>query len=434
MNKGKQINLMDKILALAKRRGFIYPDSEIYGGFANSWDFGPLGVEMKRNIKNLWWDMFVHKKDDIYGLDSAIIMSRKVWQASGHEEGFVDPLVECKKCHRRFREDAVVGNVCPDCGGELSEPKQFNVLFKTYIGPVEGDQSLSYLRGETAQGIFVNFKNVVNTSSPKIPFGIAQIGKSFRNEITPGNFIFRTREFEQMEIEYFIRENEWKKWFGHWEDEIKKWIKAVGIDNRLIYFTDIPKEDLAHYSKRTVDIEFDFPFGRKELYGLAYRTDFDLMAHQEHSGKSLEYFDIDTKERFIPHVIEPSLGVERTMLAIFVSAYREDNKRVWLDLDFKIAPYKVAVFPLVKNKKELVKKAREIYKNLISSGIGLIAWDDRGNIGKRYLSQDEIGTPYCITIDYQTLDDNSVTVRDRNTMNQKRINIGKLDNYLISKS
>jgi len=432
--KNIQDGLMDKITALAKRRGFIYPGSDIYGGLANTWDFGPLGTELKNNIKQSWWKTFVHGRDDMYGLDAAIIMNRRVWQASGHEKGFNDPLVECKKCHQRFRADEIEAKECPACGGALMPPRQFNAMFRTYVGPVEDESGLTYLRPETAQGIFANFKNVVDTIAPKLPFGIAQIGKAFRNEITPGNFIFRTREFEQMEIEYFINpDDDWKKHFERWLKETNNWLDSIGIDKKHVHDRDIPKDELAHYSQRTVDVEFDFPFGRKELWGLAYRTDFDLKAHQKESGVNLEYFDSETKKRFIPHVIEPSLGVERTALAVLASAYREDKDRVYLDFSPPIAPYKAAVFPLLANKPGLVKEARALYEDLKKAGVGLVAWDDRGNIGKRYYAQDEIGTPFCFTVDFQTLEDGTVTVRDRNTTKQERIAMRDVPAYVDGK-
>ncbi len=443
-------NLMEKVVSLCKRRGFVYPGSEIYGGLANSWDYGPLGVELKNNLKQSWWEFFVKSREDVYGLDAALIMNRKVWQASGHEKKFIDLLVECKKCHSRFQADKLKDNKkCPLCSGGLTAPRNFNTMLKTYLGPVENEAGLTYLRPETAQAIFVNFKNIIDSFHPKIPFGIAQIGKAFRNEITPGNFIFKTREFEQMEIEYFIKEKEWQKWFDYWSEEIKKWFQFVGIDEEKLYFKEVQDNERAHYSKRTIDIEYDFPFGRDELCGLAYRTDFDLKNHEQNSGQNLKYKDSETGEEFWPHVIEPSLGVDRTLLAVLLSAYYEDKdpvsanasagKRVVLKLKPNLAPYKVAVFPLLANKPELVKKAREIYKMLkISNQQSAIsnltaAWDDRGNIGKRYYSQDEIGTPFCITVDFQTLEDNTVTVRDRDTTKQVRVKINDLKDYLNGK-
>lgn len=461
MKKESKDNLMDKIVSLCKRRGFIFPGSEIYGGLANSWDYGPLGVELKNNIKNLWWKMFVQERDDMVGLDASILMNPKVWEASGHLKEFSDPLVECKKCNTRFRineawsdevwwkmatyleetvkvteRDKFVQDTlgeCPKCGakGQFTLPRQFNLMFKTFIGSAEGKASEAYLRPETAQGIFVNFKNVLNTSRKHLPFGIAQVGKAFRNEITPGNFIFRTREFEQMEIEYFINGKDWKKHFDGWLTALTDWIKAVGIDMGKVHEFEHPANDLAHYSKKTVDFEYDFPFGRKELYGLAYRTDFDLKNHEEASGENLKYRDPDSNEEFWPHVIEPSLGVDRTVLAVLMDAYQEDGDRVFLKFKPKIAPYKAAVFPLLANKPELGKLAREIYDDLRKDFN--VAWDDRGNIGKRYFSQDEIGTPFCITVDFDSLDNKSVTVRDRDTAKQERIEISKLKEYLREK-
>ena len=344
-------------------------------------------------------------------------------------------VIEKLKKEKQLEKIQELISKCPSCKAEktLSAPKKFNMMFKTFIGPVDDGSNIAYLRPETAQGIFVNFKNIIDTMSPKIPFGIAQIGKSFRNEITPGNFIFRTREFEQMEIEYFIRKDDWKDEFSKWENLIREWMKDVGIDMKKVEFIDIPKDELAHYSEKTVDIEFKFPFGQKELFGIAYRTDFDLKSHQDASGESMEYVDSSNGEKFIPHVIEPSLGVERALLALLISAYREDEERAWLDLNINMAPFKAAVFPLLKNKEDLVKKAKDIHKKLIDLNIGEIAWDDRGNIGKRYLSQDEIGTPYCFTVDYQTLEDETITVRDRNTKEQKRINIKELESFLKEK-
>jgi glycyl-tRNA synthetase len=421
--------LMEKIVSLAKRRGFIYPNSEIYGGLANTYDYGPLGVELKNNIKKLWWEKFVQERDDMVGIDAALIMNPKVWEASGHTgSGFADPLRECRSCHHRFKGDDLKDDKCPDCGGELTKEKNFNILMKTYIGPVENSSALAYLRGETAQGMFVNFKNVLDTTRKQLPFGIAQIGKAFRNEITPSNFIFRTREFEQMEIEYFVRAEEWEKWFEHWLKEMKEWIKMIGINNKKLNFNEISDEERAHYSKRTIDIEYEFPFGTKELYGLAYRTDFDLKNHEKFSGQNLKYKDSDTGEEFWPHVIEPSLGVDRSVLAILLDSYKEEKDRVVLKIIPKLAPYKAAIFPLLANKPELVKLARKIYDDLRKDF--MIAWDDRGNIGKRYYSQDEIGTPFCITVDFESLENDDVTVRDRDTMKQQRLKIEDLSRFL----
>ncbi len=434
-------DLMDKIVSLCKRRGFIFPGSEIYGGLANSWDYGPLGVELKNNVKNLWWKKFVQERDDMAGIDAALIMNPKVWEASGHTgSGFADPLIECKKCHERYRADKTPEFLCSKCGGrEFTEPKMFNILMKTFLGAVEGEKSAAYLRGETAQGIFVNFKNILDTTRKTIPFGIAQIGKAFRNEITPGNFIFRTREFEQMEVEYFIRAEEWEKWFEHWRKQMIDWIKELGINTKKIHEIEIGDEERAHYSKRTIDFEYEFPFGQKELYGLAYRTDFDLKNH----FKEPPYKDSDTGEEFWPHVIEPSLGVDRSVLAILLESYHEEKdsakdgvSRTVLKLPLRLAPYKAAVFPLLANKPELVKKAREVYEILKkpitqSSNYPItVTWDDRGNIGKRYYSQDEIGTPFCITVDFESLENNDVTVRDRDTMKQKRVKIKELPGHL----
>lgn len=386
---------MQKIVSLCKRRGFVFPGSEIYGGLANTWDYGPLGVELVNNIKNFWWKRFVQDRQDIVGLQSGIIMNPKVWQASGHLKEFTDPLVECTKCKKRFRADQSQDK-CPECLGLLTEPKNFNLMFKTNRG--------IYLRPETAQGMFVNYENVKNTARLKLPFGIAQIGKAFRNEITPGNFIFRVLEFEMMEIEYFCAEKNWQKYFEHWQNQMADWLKHIGISKYRI--REHSKDELSHYSKKTIDFEYKFPFGQKELYGLAYRTDFDLKAHGFKSPA---------------HVIEPSFGIERTVLAILCEAYTEEDKRIILKLDKKLAPYKAAVFPLLANKLKLVKKAKQVFDMLKEKFA--VAWDDRGNIGKRYYAQDEIGTPYCITIDFQTLEDDTVTIRDRDSTKQKRVKI-----------
>ncbi|MCK5059964.1 MAG: glycine--tRNA ligase [Candidatus Pacebacteria bacterium] len=420
---------MDKITSLAKRRGFIYRGSEIYGGLAGTWDYGPLGVRLKENIKNLWRKKFIEDRDDMYEVDAALIMNPKVWQASGHAAGFTDPLVECKKCGKRFRADQLRGEKCPECKGVLSEERTFNMMFQTYIGAAKDDASLTYLRPETAQGMFVNFKNILDTFHPKLPFGLAQIGKAFRNEIAPRDFLFRAREFEQMEIEYFIREGEWKEQFEKWREEMLSWCQEIGLPANMVHEKEVEANELAHYSKRTIDFEFDFPFGRSELYGLAYRTDFDLRNHTEASGVDLSFYDEESKERFIPHVIEPTFGIDRTVLALLVSAYNEDSLgeegRVFLKLPYAIAPVKVAVFPLLKNKPELVKKAKDTFDN-IRKKIPQTVFDDNGNIGKRYRRQDEIGTPFCVTIDFDTLEDGSVTLRDRDTGEQKRISVEEL--------
>jgi len=403
---------MEKIVSLAKRRGFIYLGSDIYGGLANTFDFGPLGVEVANNIKQSWWKAFVQDRADIYGLDGGILMNPKIWEASGHTENFIDVLVECKECHKRFREDNLdlpagrQGNkkTCPECGGKLDKPKKFNPMFKTFIGPTEESSTVAYLRPETAQTIFVNFKNILDTFHPKLPFGIGQIGKAFRNEITLGNFIFRKLEFEQMEIEYFVKEEDWKKHFEIWKKDIERWFLGLGIRKKNIRWREHEKDELAHYSKRTEDIEYKFPFGGfKELYGLAYRSDFDLKQHSRASGKDLKYIDLTTGKKFFPHVIEPSFGLERTMLAILSDAYTEDkkNKRVVLKFKPSMAPIKVAVFPLLANKPKLVKKAKEIHSILKKRFV--TALDRRGNIGKRYYAQDEAGTPFCVTVDFDSL-------------------------------
>ncbi|MEK7464513.1 MAG: glycine--tRNA ligase [Patescibacteria group bacterium] len=423
------MDLLEKITSLAKRRGFIYPSSDIYGGIAGFYDFGPLGVEMKFNIKQAWWHDVVRSRDDVVGLNASIVMNPKVWEASGHVGGFSDPLVECKKCHHRFKADQLETNRCQDCGGELTDKKQFNLMFKTNIGPAEETSAAAYLRPETAQGIFVNFKNVVDTMRVKIPFGIAQIGKAFRNEINPKDYIFRTREFEQMEVEYFVRPGEDEKAFKIWVKDREKWYKSIGLKN--IRLTEQKKEDRAHYSKATTDIEYKFPFGWQEIEGIANRGDFDLRAHIKASGKDLSYLDEEAKEKIVPYVIEPSAGVDRILLALLCDAYEEDGDRVVLKLSPKIAPYKAAVFPLLANKPQLTKLADKIYHDLKKDLA--IAWDARGNIGKRYYSQDEIGTPYCITVDFDSLEKDDVTVRDRDTTKQKRVKIKELKDYLNGK-
>ncbi|MFH1424014.1 MAG: glycine--tRNA ligase [Candidatus Nealsonbacteria bacterium] len=419
---------MQKIISLAKRRGFIFPGSEIYGGLANSWDYGPLGTELKNNIKQLWWKRFVQSRDDMVGIDASLIMNPKVWAASGHLATFSDPLVECKKCHTRFRADNIdIQSSCAKCGAkkQFTEAKQFNLMLKTFLGPAEEQANIVYLRPEIAQAMFVNFKQVLDTTRRRLPFGIASQGRAFRNEITPGNFIFRTREFDLMEFEYFVEEKEWEKWFGYWQEEMKEWItKDLGIDPKKVHEIQVPKEDRAHYSKRTVDFEYDYPFGQKELYGLAYRADFDLKNHEKNSEQNLKYRDPETGSEFLPHVIEPTFGLDRSVLATILDAYREEGERVVLKLPAKLAPYKAAVFPLLKNKPELVKLARKIYDDLRKDM--MVAWDDRGNIGKRYFAQDEIGTPYCITVDFDSLEKDDVTLRDRDTMKQERIEINKL--------
>lgn len=416
-------NQLEKIVSLCKRRGFVFPGSEIYGGLGGFYDFGPLGVELKFNIKQEWWKEIVQKRDNIVGLSAAIIMNPKIWEASGHLSGFSDSLVECPKCNRRFLTEET-GGKCQECGTDLStlKPRQFNLMFKTFVGPAEDSASAAYLRPETAGGIFVNFKNILNTSRVKIPFGIAQIGKAFRNEVNPKDYIFRTREFEQMELEYFVKPGEDKEHFKEWVEERFKWYQKLGLKN--IRKREAPKEELAHYSRGTTDIEYEFPFGWKEIEGIANRGDFDLKTHSQYSGEDLSYADAETGEKFTPFIIEPSAGVDRAALAFLCDAYTEEGGRVVLKLHPKLAPYKVAVFPLLANKPELVKVARGIYDDLRQHF--LAAWDDRGNIGKRYYSQDEIGTPCCVTVDFQSLDDKTVTIRDRDTTKQDRIAIGEL--------
>ena len=445
---------MEKIVSLCKRRGFIFPSSEIYGGLANTWDFGPLGIEMKNNVKKAWWKKIVLERKNIIGLDSAIIMNSKVWEASGHVTGFADPLVECKSCHTRFRVDDLMkgkyGEVtmkdgyphCPLCGGELTEEKKFNLMFKTFFGPVEDKTHLVYLRPETAQGIFINFKQIATTSRQKIPFGIAQIGKVFRNEITPGNFIFRTREFEQMELEYFVKPKEDKKWYEYWQKERTKWYEDLGLKKTNLRLREHAKKELAHYAKNCVDIEYQFPFSNEdgwgELEGIANRTDYDLKNHLEHSGKDLKYFDEETKENYLPYVIEPSAGVERSLLAFLLNAYQEEQdekgeKRIVLKLHPQLAPIKLAIFPLLKNNKDLKNLAQAIYQKLKLKLNFPIDYDEVGSIGRRYRRQDEIGTPWGVTVDHQSLEDKTVTIRERDTMKQERIKIEEIENFLREK-
>ncbi|HUC96441.1 MAG TPA: glycine--tRNA ligase [Candidatus Saccharimonadales bacterium] len=422
---------MEVIVSLAKRRGFIYQGSEIYGGLSGTWDYGPLGVTLKRNIMNLWWKMFVEDRDDMYGVDAAILMNQKVWIASGHATGFNDPMVECNNCQGRFVADTVENDKCPNCGKEntLSKPVQFNMMFKTHVGPVDDDSSISYLRPETAQGIFTNYKNIIDSFHPDMPFGIGQQGKAFRNEISPRDFIFRTREFEQMEIEYFVHPEKWEESFEMWRKLVWDWCAAIGLPTESVHELEVPEADRAHYSKRTIDFEFDFPIGRQELLGLAYRTDFDLGNIQREAGKNMEYNVKGTNEKFVPHVIEPSFGVERAIMAVLSAAYTVDEvngeKRVFLKLPEHLAPVKYAVSPLLKNKDELVSKAREVYE-VLKKKFGAVMWDDNGNIGKRYRRQDEIGTPHCVVIDFDTLSENTVTIRDRDTTEQKRVSINDL--------
>ena len=442
---------MDTIGALAKRRGFVYQGSDIYGGLANTWDFGPLGVELRNNIKREWWRMFVQQRRDMVGLDGGILMNARVWQASGHVENFTDPLIDCRSCRNRFRADHLIetksgasvegatpeeltrvieelGVNCPVCGKrDWTVARRFNLMFQTHIGPVAEEGTRVYLRPETAQAIFVQYKNILQTMRVKLPFGVAQIGKAFRNEITPGNFIFRLLEFEQMEIEYFIRPEGWETCFEEWLAAQQQWLAGIGIKSENLRLAEHPKEKLSHYSKRTVDIEYRFPFGWGELYGLAYRTDFDLSQHQTHSGEDLTYFDQETGERFLPHVIEPTFGVDRTLLVALLDAYDEEETRdingkpytrVVLRLHPRLAPYKAAVLPLMK-KPELTVVADDVARDL--AALLPIEHDVTGGIGKRYRRQDEIGTPFCVTIDYDTLEDRTVTVRERDSMAQERV-------------
>ncbi|OGY68183.1 MAG: glycine--tRNA ligase [Candidatus Zambryskibacteria bacterium RIFCSPLOWO2_01_FULL_45_43] len=431
-------DLMDKIISLAKRRGFIFPGSEIYGGLANSWDYGPLGVELKNNIKQEWWKWFVQRRSDMVGIDTALIMNPKVWEASGHTKEFTDPLVECKACHQRFRADQV-GNTCPNCQGSFTKAQQFNLLFKTFLGPVEDSSAVVYLRGELAQAMFVNFKTVLGTTRKRLPFGIAAQGKVFRNEITPGNFIFRTREFDLMEFEYFVEEKEWEKWFEYWHKEMHAWLAHLGVKKTNLYDHEIPDGERAHYSRRTIDIEYEYPFGRKELYGIAYRYDFDLNRHQEKSGQDLQYSDPETGRKFLPHTVEPTFGVDRSALVALLEAYHEEDaptgdddseKRVVLKFPKWLAPIKVAVLPLSK-KENLSAKAKEVYELVRKDFV--CEYDETQSIGKRYRRQDEIGTPYCVTVDFESLDDNKVTVRDRDTMKQERIALSSINDYLKNK-
>ncbi|MBI2604788.1 MAG: glycine--tRNA ligase [Deltaproteobacteria bacterium] len=428
----KSLTDMQDLVALAKRRGLVFQSSEIYGGINACWDYGPLGVEMKNNVKQLWWRAMVDR-DDIEGIDAAILMHPRVWEASGHVAGFSDPLVDCKKCKQRFREDKIhdenrVAKKCPNCGGELTEPRMFNLMFKTFMGPVEEDAAVVYLRPETAQGIYVNFQNVAATSRQKIPFGIAQIGKAFRNEITPGNFIFRTREFEQMEMQFFVKPGTDEKWFEYWMEERRKWHLSNGLRANKIRFHEHGPGELAHYAKKAFDIEYEFPFGWQEFEGIHNRTDFDLGRHQEYSGKKQEYYDESDKSRYIPYIVETSAGCDRTLLTLLADAYRSEEDRVFLALHPKLAPYKAAVFPLMK-KPELMEPAERIYKDLAKKF--RVTLDETGSIGKRYYRQDEIGTPFCITIDFDTVEKNAgVTVRHRDTKEQERIEVSRVVQYL----
>jgi len=435
-------NNFEKIVSFTKRRGFVFQSSDIYGGLGGFYDFGPLGVELKRNIKDSWWNAMTRRRDDVVGLDSSIVMNPNIWKASGHTENFSDPLSECKKCHKRFRTDHLEDKTkCPECGGELTEARNFNLMFRTFIGPVEDSASIAYLRPETAQGIFVNYKNILDTQRVKLPFGIAQIGKAFRNEITPGNFIFRLREFEQMEMEYFVKPGTEDEIFKKIVEERMNWyVNDLGIKKENLRIREHEKEELAHYAKGCVDIEYLFPMGWSEIEGIASRGNYDLTQHQKHSGQDLTYYEEATKERYIPYVIEPSCGVERVFLACLCDAYTEieggrsttteavKEKEFLLKLNKKIAPLKVAILPLVKNKENVTAKAKEVYE-LLKNHLAC-QYDEVGAIGRRYRRHDEIGTPYAITIDFDTLEDNAVTLRDRDTMEQKRVKIEDLISIL----
>jgi glycyl-tRNA synthetase len=421
-------DLMEKLVSLCKRRGYVFQSSEIYGGTGSVWDYGPLGVELKNNIKTSWWRSMVYERDDIEGLDAAILMNPQVWVASGHVEGFTDPLVECRNCHRRFRADIpeIQDGQCPVCGSKdgFTEPRMFNLMFKTFMGPVEEDAATVYLRPETAQGIYVNFQNVLTTSRQRVPFGIAQVGKAFRNEITPGNFIFRTREFEQMEMQFFVEPGSDDEWLDYWRHQRMEWVKGLGINPSKLRFHEHGTDELAHYAKRAFDIEYELPFGWQEFEGIHNRTDFDLGRHQEHSGKRLEYIDpVNREKRYLPYIIETSAGADRTALIVLADAYREEEvegeQRVVLGLHPRLAPIKVAVFPLVR-KDGLPEIARRIHDEFRAAGIKSF-FDDSGSIGKRYRRQDEAGTPFGITVDGQTSEDGTVTLRDRDSLAQERI-------------
>lgn len=451
-------DLLEKVISLAKRRGFVFPGSEIYGGLANTYDYGPLGVTLKKNLADYWWKTYVSDRSDMFGIDSCNLMSPKVWEASGHTQSFTNILIDCTICKYRTRADHLVednlpklGNVegrplkelddlirknklpCPKCGkSSWTKSRLFNQLFKTEVGIITNDKNTAYLRGELAQGMFVNFKNILDTMHPKLPFGIAQAGKAYRNEITMGKFTFRTLEFDLAEFEYFIEPEKWEEVFEYWKKVMYKYAKKLGFTDSDLRWRRHSKEELSHYSIRTEDLEYKFPWGFKEMWGLAYRTDFDLKNHMEKSGVDMNYIDNVNNRKFIPHVVEPTFGISRLFTIILMNSYSEENNRVVLKFKPFIAPYKVAVFPLLANKDNLVNKAREIYDHLKSTSLSCV-WDDRGNIGKRYFAQDEIGTPWCVTVDFQTLDDSSVTVRNRDTMKQERISVDKLNDYFQNK-
>ncbi len=421
---------MDKLVSLCKRRGFIFQSSEIYGGINSCYDYGPLGVELKQNVKNLWWRAMTRDRDDIEGIDSSILMHPKIWHASGHVEGFTDPLVDCRKCKNRYREDELDTEVCPKCGGELTDPRNFNLMFKTFMGPVEDNAHVVFLRPETAQGIYVNFLNVQTTARRKLPFGIAQIGKAFRNEITPGNYIFRTREFEQMEMQFFIHPSEDSEWMEHWKDNRFNWYDSIGLDKNKLRFHQHGDDELAHYAKEAFDIQYEFPFGWQELEGIHNRTDFDLSRHQAESKKKLTYFDEARGERYLPYIIETSAGCDRTILTVLVDAYDEEDDRVVMRLSPAVAPIKVAVLPLV-NKDGMPEKAQNIYNDLRKDMKTF--YDSGGAIGRRYRRQDEIGTPFAITIDSDTMSDGTVTLRHRDSMEQEHFPADSIKEVLKDK-
>lgn len=434
---------IEKISSLCKRRGFVYQSSEIYGGLASTWDYGPLGVELKRNVKDHWWSTMVWERDDMVGLDASILMHPDTWRASGHLESFTDPLVECSGCNRRYREDHIETEVCPECSGKLTKPRLFHLMFKTFMGPVEEDASTVYLRPETAQGIFVNFNNVINSTRKKLPFGIAQIGKAFRNEITTGNFIFRTREFEMMEIEYFVMPGEDEAIHEQWIQNCLSWYSQIGLNSDNLRVRRHEDDELSHYAKATYDIEYNFPWGWGEIQGIANRTDYDLKSHMEMSGEKLTYFDESSGQHVIPYVIEPSFGVDRAVMALLVDAYCEEEltsgsgkieTRVVLKLDPSVAPVKVAVLPLSRNEK-LTPLAKSVFDTLRKSSLigGHVQYDDAQSIGRRYRRQDEIGTPLCVTVDFDSLDDNQVTIRERDSMQQTRVGLNELESELAIK-
>jgi len=425
---------MDKIVSLCKRRGFVFPSSEIYGGLASCWDYGPMGVELKRNVRDAWWKAVVHERDDVVGLDTSIMMHPRVWEASGHVDGFADPMVDCKSCRLRWRADELEKQVCPSCGGELTEPRMFNLMFKTFMGPVEEEANIVYLRPETAQGTFVNFENVITTSRKKLPFGIAQIGKSFRNEITTGNFFFRTREFEQLELEYFVKPGTDEKWFDYWVKERLDWYVKLGINKENLRLRQHDKDELAHYARSCSDIDYLFPMGWSELEGIANRGDYDLTQHAKVSGRELIYFDAEANEKYVPYVIEPAAGVDRSVLAFLIDAYDEEDvegeKRTVVHLHPALAPVKVAVLPLSRNER-LTPLAKSVHGKLCSRFV--TDYDDSQSIGRRYRRQDEIGTPFCVTIDFESLEDNQVTVRDRDSLAQIRVPLEELNTILEAK-